>query len=62
MIGTLFELAWYMTRPHKTVIGLLEEGTVTTDPYAAHPFVAEAVHVWTKSVKEACKMVEMFFL
>ena len=62
MIGTLFELAWYLNNPHKTVIGLLTEGNVSTDEYAAHPFVAESVHVWTKSVKEACKMVGMFFL
>ena len=40
MIGALFELAWYMTHPHKTVIGLLPEGNISTDPHAAHPFVA----------------------
>jgi hypothetical protein len=62
MIGTLMELAWYMDNPQKTVIGLLPEGNVTTDPHAAHPFVAEAVHVWTKSVKEACRMVDTFFV
>jgi nucleoside 2-deoxyribosyltransferase len=62
MIGTIMELAWYMDNPQKTVIGLLTEGNVSTDPYAAHPFVAESVHVWTKSVKEACRMVGMFFL
>jgi hypothetical protein len=62
MIGTLMELAWYMDNPQKTVIGLLPEGNITTDPHAAHPFVAEAVHVWTKSVKEACRMVDTFFV
>jgi hypothetical protein len=62
MIGTLFELAWYLNNPHKTVIGLLTENAVSKDAYAAHPFVAESVHVWTKSVKEAVRMVGMFFL
>ena len=62
MIGTLMELAWYMDNPGKTVIGLLPEGNISTDPHAAHPFVAEAVHVWTKSVKEACRMVDTFFV
>jgi hypothetical protein len=62
MIGTLMELAWYMDNPEKTVIGLLPEGSISTDPHAAHPFVAESVHVWTKSVKEACRMVDTFFV
>jgi hypothetical protein len=62
MIGTLMELAWYMDNPQKTVIGLLPEGNISTDPHAAHPFVAEAIHVWTKSVKEACRMVDTFFV
>ena len=62
MIGTLMELAWYMDNPQKTVIGLLTEAKVAESAYAAHPFVAESVHVWTKSVKEACRMVDTFFV
>jgi hypothetical protein len=60
MIGTLYELSWYLEHPSKAVIGIYTDGIVSTDPYCAHPFVAESVHVWTKSVKEACKMVDMF--
>jgi len=62
MIGTLMELAWYMENPQKTVIGLLTESKVSESSYAAHPFVAESVHVWTKSVKEACQMIHTFFI
>jgi hypothetical protein len=61
-IGTMFELAWYQSNPHKTVIGLFTEGSVTKDAVAGHPFVSESVHVWTRSVKEACKMVDTFFM
>ena len=62
MIGTIMELAWYMDNPQKTVIGLLPISNMAQDPYACHPFVAESIHVWTKSVKEACRMVDMFFV
>jgi hypothetical protein len=62
MIGTLMELAWYMDNPQKTVIGLLPDGKINEDAHAAHPFVKEAIHVWTKSVQEACKMVCTFFV
>lgn len=60
MIGTLYELSWYLEHPSKSVIGIFNEGNVSTDSYCAHPFVAESVHVWTRSVKEACKMVDTF--
>ena len=61
MIGTLYELSWYLEHPSKAVIGLFNEGNISTDAYCAHPFVAESVHVWTRSVSEACKMVDTFF-
>lgn len=61
MIGTLYELAWYLNNPEKGVIGLFSEGSITTDPYCAHPFIAESVHVWTRSVNEACRAVDNFY-
>lgn len=59
-IGTIYECSWYWERPSKPVIGIFD-GNPNQDAICNHPFIRETIHVWTKTVKEACRMVDTFF-
>jgi len=61
MIGTFFELAWYLDEPEKAVIGIYD-GDPEKDFTCHHPFVYEAVDVWTRNDEEACNLLEHYFL
>ena len=61
MIGTHFELAWYLDSPEKTVIGIYD-GDPEKDFLCYHPFVFEAIDAWTRSDEEACDLLEHYFL
>jgi nucleoside 2-deoxyribosyltransferase len=60
MIGTMYELAWYLESPEKAVIGIFD-GDPTKDIYCNHPFVRRVVDVWTKDEREACEVLEYYF-
>jgi len=60
MIGTMYELAWYLDSPEKAVVGIFD-GDPAKDVYCNHPFVRRVIDVWAKTEKEACEMVEYYF-
>jgi hypothetical protein len=59
MLGSFFELGWYFTMPEKTVIGFADD---LNDYQVQHPFVQQAVTTWVHNWKEACYIVEKYFL
>ena len=61
IIGSFFELAWYIDYPEKSVVGIFE-GDPEQDKICMHPFVRQAIDVWTKNEREACEIIERFFI
>jgi len=61
IIGTFFELAWYIDYPEKTVIGIFD-GDPEKDIICNHPFVREAVNIWTKDEAEACAVMDHYYM
>ncbi len=61
IIGTFFELAWYIEYPEKTVIGIYG-GDREKDLNCNHPFVKEAVNLWVKDDAEACAVLDHYYL
>jgi hypothetical protein len=59
MLGSFFELGWYYTMPGKTVIGFADD---LNDYQVQNPFVQQAVKIWVTNWKEACYIVEEYFL
>lgn len=59
ILGTYFELAWYLANPDKVVIGIFD-GKPMDDKQAGHPFVQAAVTAWVKNDEEACKMADYY--
>lgn len=59
--GSFFELAWYYANPEKTVIGIFD-GNPKKDIVCNHPFVRQSIHTWVKNEKEACDLIEYFYL
>jgi hypothetical protein len=61
IVGSFFELAWYIASPDKSVVGIFN-GDPEQDRICMHPFVRRAVDVWVKNEYEACKVIERFFI
>ena len=60
IIGTFFELAWYLDYPEKAVIGILN-GDPENDVICNHPFVRESVTIWVRDEYEACELVHHYY-
>lgn len=59
LLGSFFELAWYFIHPEKTVIAWADD----LDSYICkHPFVQQAVSVWCEDVRQACRLLEKYFV
>ena len=59
ILGTYFELAWYLANPDKTVIAIYD-GDPMSATHTAHPFVQAAVTAWVKDDKEACELADYY--
>lgn len=59
ILGTYFELAWYLANPDKVVIGIFD-GDPMSDKQTSHPFVQAAVTAWVKNDKEACQLADYY--
>lgn len=59
ILGTYFELAWYLANPDKVVIGIYDGDPMKTI-HTAHPFVQAAVTAWVKDDEEACKLADFY--
>ena len=55
----MFELAWYLDYPHKTVIGI--HNGPKNDIHKRHPFVQKAVTTWVENTNEAVDLIRNFF-
>jgi len=59
ILGTYFELAWYLANPDKVVIGIFD-GDPMSDKQTSHPFVQAAVTAWVKDDQEACVLADYY--
>jgi len=59
LIGTLFEIAYYLTHPEKTLIAFCSDKE--TNPYVKNMFIQRAVSTWCKNENEACEIVLNYF-
>lgn len=59
ILGTYFELAWYLANPDKAVVGIYN-GDFMDNNQTQHPFVQAAVTAWVKNVTEACELVDYY--
>lgn len=59
LLGSFFELGWYYMYPEKSVIAFADD---LDDYQCQHPFVQQAVDVWCNNEKEACQLVERYFI
>lgn len=59
ILGTYFELAWYLANPEKVVIGIYD-GDPMSAVHTSHPFVQAAVTAWVKEDKEACELTNFY--
>lgn len=58
MIGSFFELAWYYSHPHKTVIAFCKD---LNEYQCQHPFVKQSVTAWCNNEIEACDLIKYYF-
>ncbi len=61
IIGSFFELAWYIDCPEKSVVGIFS-GDHTNSIICMHPFVRRAVDIWVQNEIEACEIIERFYI
>lgn len=59
LIGSFFELSWLYMYPEKAVIAFADD---LDDYQCQHPFVQQTVNVWCNNEKEACELVEKYFV
>ena len=59
LIGTMFELAWYLDYPYKTVIGIYDGDK--EDIHIKHPFIQKAVTTWVTKGQEAVELIRDYF-
>lgn len=59
LVGTLFELAWYINHPEKTVIGICPENE--SNGYNNHPFVRSAITTWVTNHWYAITAINEYF-
>lgn len=59
LLGSFFELGWYYMYPEKSVIAFADD---LDDYQCQHPFVQQVVDVWCNNEKEACQLVERYFI
>lgn len=60
IVGSFFELSWYMDCPEKPVIAIFR-GNRKKDIVGFHPFIERAVDVWVQDEMEACDLLEYYF-
>lgn len=59
LLGSYFEMAWLYLYPEKTVIAFADN----IEGYnCKHPFVSQTVDVWCKDEKEACNLIDNYFI
>lgn len=58
LLGSFFELAWYFTMPHKTVIAIAAD---QSQYICQHPFVRQAVTTWVEDEYQACYLINKYF-
>jgi len=59
LLGSFFELAWYQLYPEKAVIAFTDD---PDDYQCQHPFVQRVVDVWCKDEKQACDLIDNYFI